>query len=299
VFKKISCLVLSVVVVIIIVSCGRSSNAPIQVDSSKKEIKLNYKYEKFDDYSNYKIYAEKPGFVLIKKYSGELVWTPVNKKLVKPLPKTNENGWCDLSVSGKNTIKVYSNPDISSKIIFYIDKRFIIQIIESMDYFVKIHTPAIGKVGYVFKKDLKDFTRYNIKKNLPLAKFIEDDNTIKIKVGNKERILKKGIVDTKELNRTPKLLNEKLSKYSFLVNKNNLSDYTDTVGNIAFYAKVLENIKTKNVPYKYYERVKLLFKDEDVVVIEKRFAFINYTNNNDFSLLALDHFGMIYYALGK
>jgi len=204
-FKKISYLILSFIVVIIIVSCGRSSNAPIQVDSSKKEIKLNYKYEKFDDYSNYKIYAEKPGFVFIKKYSGELVWTPIMKGIKYPNVKTNQYGWCEIT---SNKIPVYINANIDSDIIDYLFEDSYVTIVQYMKYFTKVLTPSL-KEGWIENKYLKNYTGVPEITGDPI-KIEETSNYLNITMNQKKLKLKK------HESKTLDIVNINLLRYNLL-----------------------------------------------------------------------------------
>jgi len=161
--KKISYLVLSVVIVIIAVSCsGGEKYIPKQALNQLKE-KPKYKIVDIGSYKYYPVIAESNNFVLVKLPTKEMLWTPILPEVKYPTIKTNKYGWCEIS---SNDIIMYKDANILSDIVTKIPEEAYVTILKYGKYFSKVRSPA-NDIGWIWNKYLKDFEDIDLTKLKP------------------------------------------------------------------------------------------------------------------------------------
>lgn len=259
----------------LILSCGPQSRIITDKEWLKEKPTKIYT---IGNYDSYPILAEKAECVLINK-DGIKMWTRIDPAKVPPLAKTNEHGFCENGATVTNAINVYELPDTSSKVIDRIGKGMLVQVLESASYFVKISTPKVETTGWVYKKDLENYTDWG-KRNKPKVTIREDANAVYI---GEKKILK-GISKTHlERNFVQNIANK-----AVVVTAKNIDDYRGTFENYAPYQQVLQDV-AKGGQIRFYERGKILEKYQDGggCIIKKEFAAFK-ADKTDASYFAYD-----------
>ncbi|MBI4977722.1 MAG: SH3 domain-containing protein [Spirochaetes bacterium] len=215
------------------------------------------------DYDRYPILAEKSGCLLVS-INGVETWVHISPAKVPPLVKTNEYGFCENVAVSTNKINVYERPDISSTVIDTIANNYLVQIVDVASYFVKISTPKIETFGWVYKKDLSNYTDWN---NQPksVADISEDNNFVYI--GNKKHPLGKNLNDNNDQ------AVDKIYQKSILVSKNDYDVLQQTYSDFSQVSDAVEACRAGKA-IRYYEQMQILEKLNDGgAIIQKRFGF--------------------------
>ncbi|MBI4979664.1 MAG: hypothetical protein HZC28_19450 [Spirochaetes bacterium] len=247
------------------------------------------------DYDRYPILAEKSGCLLVNM-NGVKTWVNINPVKVPPLVKTNEYGFCENVSIGTNRINVYEMPDMSSRVADTIARNYLVQVVDVANYFVKIATPKINRYGWVNKKDLANYINRLSNNGKARAVVNDTETSFSISVNGETKRYKKGytLIDNRA---DVAAWNTELIKKSTIVTAESLNSVRQTVSDVEFYQPIVKEIESGK-SYYYYERAKLLYKDDTTFVIEKRYAFIDMENRKR-NLLASDSFGGTVWPLSK
>lgn len=251
----------------------------------------NRKFEKvYAPTEKDKILAEKDGAILVY-VNGLTFWTPVNKDAIPKKPATNQYGFCESAMKVNESVPVYLLPDIASPVIDNIAANQALQVVEFANYFAKINTTRISTngfsvCGWVYMKDLSNYSSVSYSSK-PKAKFIENEKSMTIQTAEGSRTLIKGVTSN-EAALSPAMWQKLLLPKSVQATKSGLIQYADTFENLP-YAKQFVDAAGKRT-LNYYERALVFYKNNDVVILSKQFAFLD-TSDPKKSSFATGPFG--------